>query len=78
MSDERGRSNVMCYMNSAALGEAQARFLRGEPYYQLRHKQESSGWIVASEPLDSDPAWKTLCHGQILVTDGVSGTFSCY
>jgi glutamine amidotransferase len=67
---------AMCYVNPGGFGKAKALCRRGEPYYQLRYKRDSSGWVVASEPLDHDPAWKSFRHGQILVTDGRRGTFS--
>jgi len=71
-----GRTLIaMCYVNPGGFGKAKALIRRTEPYYQLRYKHDSSGWIVASEPLDRDPGWKSMRHGQILVTDGRRGRF---
>jgi glutamine amidotransferase len=66
---------AMCFVNPAGFGKAKALVHRKEPYYQLRYKQSPTGWIAASEPLDNDPHWKLLRHGQILITDGTQGWF---
>ena len=40
---------------------------RQQPYYQLHYKHDGSELTVASEPLDSDNAWKAMKHGGILI-----------
>jgi len=66
---------AMCYVNPGGFGKAKALIRRQEPYYQLRYKHDASGWMVASEPLDHDPLWKCMRHGQILVVNGGQGRF---
>jgi len=58
---------AMCYVNAGGFGKAKALCRREEPYYQLHYRRDSNGWIVASEPLDEAPGWKSLRHGQILI-----------
>jgi predicted glutamine amidotransferase len=65
----------MCYVNAGGFGKAKALCNRSEPYYQLHYKHDSNGGIVASEPLDEDPRWKSMPHGSLLVADARGGHF---
>ena len=66
---------AMCYVNPGGFGKSKALGQRRDPYYQLRYRQDSEGWTVASEPLDDDPQWKSFSHGQILIANGRGGRF---
>lgn len=66
---------AMCYVNPAGFGKARALCGRGKPYYQLHYKHDSTGWVVASEPLDHGPGWKPMRHGSVLVANARNGRF---
>jgi len=66
---------AMCYVNPGGFGKSKALGQRKDPYYQLRYRQDSEGWTVASEPLDEDPRWKSFSHGQVLIANAKSGRF---
>jgi predicted glutamine amidotransferase len=60
---------AICYVNPGGFGKAKALAHRAQPYYQLQYRQTPNGWIVASEPLDNNPHWKPMHHGQILIAN---------
>jgi predicted glutamine amidotransferase len=58
---------AFCYVDPRGFDKAKALCASGQPYYQLQVHKSNERVVVASEPLDRQPGWKPMRHGELLV-----------
>ena len=56
-----------CYANPEGFRQGGALGHKKQPYFALQHRITPEGIDVASEAWDTDPRWKPLGHGILLV-----------